>query len=338
MAIGGRRAGATAAARTAALVGPATRWHDSRAMPRIPVVFSTRYECDIGAHVFPTAKFGLVLATLEREGRILPGDVREPPRPDRETLERVHTRGLLDDLESLRWTRRTAPSELPLSAEIVEAYVLAAGGTALAARLALSARAAVHLGGGFHHAFADHAEGFCYLNDLAVAIRAVQAERLVRRAAVVDLDVHQGNGTAAVFEHDPDVFTVSFHQEANYPVPKMRSKLDVGLENGVGDDEYLARLAAALPRVWDFAPEILLYQAGADPYREDQLGGLALTLEGLERRDRMVIEGSAAHGIPAVVTLGGGYARRLEDTVAIHAATCRVALALGEAAPGAAGS
>src|SRR5262249_62424221 len=131
------------------------------------------------------------------------------------------------------------------------------------------------------------------------------AERRVRRAAAVDLGVQQGNGTAAILADDPDVFTLSCHQEANYPVTKMRSSLDLGLGNGVEDGEYLARLADALPRVWDFAPELLLYQAGADPYREDQLGGLKLTLEGLERRDRLVLEGAAARGIPSVVTLGG---------------------------------
>jgi acetoin utilization deacetylase AcuC-like enzyme len=303
-------------------------------MPSIPLVHSPYYACDIGRHVFPTVKFGLVLGALLGEGCVGEGARLEPERPDRITLERVHTRELLDDLETLRWTPRTIPSELPLSAEIVESYMRAAGGTLLAARRALGAGAAVHVGGGFHHAFADHAEGFCYLNDLAVAVRGLQAEGLVRRVAVVDLDVHQGNGTAAIFEGDPDVFTLSFHQEANYPMPKMRSTLDVGFDNGVGDEEYLDRLARALPRVWEFSPELLLFQAGADPYREDQLGGLSLSMAGLEQRDRMVIEGAAARGIPPVVTLGGGYARRLEDTVAIHAATCRVALALGTPAIG----
>jgi acetoin utilization deacetylase AcuC-like enzyme len=298
-------------------------------MPRIPVVYSPRYACDIGAHVFPTAKYARVVLALERDGLLSPGGSVEPEMPERSTLELTHSRDLLDDLEGLRWTPRTMPSELPLTPGIVEAYTLAAGGTLLAARLALEAGAGVHVGGGFHHAFAGHAEGFCYLNDLAVAIRALKSEGRVRRAAVVDLDVHQGNGTAAIFERDPEVFTLSFHQEANYPMPKMRSTLDVGFADGTGDDEYLARLAAALPGVWEFAPELLLYQAGADPYRDDQLGGLALTLEGLERRDRLVLAGAHAHGIPAVVTLGGGYARRLEDTVAIHATTCRIALALG---------
>jgi len=295
-------------------------------MPPIPVVHSPRYACDIGPHVFPTAKYGLVRDQLVGEGAFTAADVMEPERPDRAILELAHTRELLDDLEALRWTHRTMPSELPLTAEIVTAYALGSGGTLLAARRALGRGAAVHIGGGFHHAMADRAEGFCYLNDLAVAIRALQAEGAIRRAAVVDLDVHQGNGTAAIFAGDREVFTLSFHQQNNYPSPKPPSTLDVGFADGAGDDEYLARLDEALPRVWAHAPEIVLYQAGADPYREDQLGGLALSVAGLERRDRAVIEGCAARGIPCVVTLGGGYARRVEDTVAIHATTCRVAL------------
>jgi acetoin utilization deacetylase AcuC-like enzyme len=295
-------------------------------MPVVPVVHSPRYACDIGVHVFPTVKYGRVLETLVQAGVVAPADVIAPEAPDRATLERVHTPGLLDDMDALRWTERTIPSELPLTEEIAEAYRLAAGGTTLAARLALERGAGVHLGGGFHHAFADRAEGFCYLNDLAVAIRAMQAEGRIRRAAVVDLDVHQGNGTAGIFAHDASVFTLSFHQEANYPMPKPPSTFDVGLADGVGDEEYLRLLDDALPRVWAFAPGLLLYQAGADPYREDQLGGLALSREGLERRDRRVIEGAVARGIPVVVTLGGGYARRVEDTVAIHATTCRIAI------------
>ena len=298
-------------------------------MVPVPVIHSPRYACDIGPHVFPTAKYALVLDRLAETGVIRREDVIEPGEPVRELLERVHTREFLDDLDALRWTPRTMPSELPLTEEIATAYRLATAGTTLAARLALASGMAVHVGGGFHHAYADHAEGFCYLNDLAVAIRAMQAEGRIRRAAVVDLDVHQGNGTAGIFAGDPDVFTLSFHQQNNYPIPKTPGTLDVGFADGTGDAEYLRRLEETLPRVWDFAPDLLLYQAGADPYVEDQLGGLALTIPGLERRDRAVLEGAAARGIPAVVTLGGGYARRLEDTAAIHAATCGVAIESG---------
>jgi len=296
-------------------------------MARPAVVWSEGYTCDIGPHVFPIEKYALVHERLLAEGAIAPGETLVPEPPARELLALAHTAAYLDDLAALRWTERTARSELPLTAEIVRAFSLGAAGSALAAREALDRGVAVHVGGGLHHAYADHGEGFCYLNDLAVAVRAAQRERGLARAAIVDLDVHQGNGSAHIFAADAGVFTLSIHQENNYPVPKERSDLDVGLRDGVGDDEYLRVLAAALEPVWRHAPQLVLYQAGADPYLDDQLGGLALTLAGLEARDRMVIEGCVSRGIPIATTLGGGYARRLADTVGIHAATCRIALA-----------
>lgn len=295
-------------------------------MPPPVLVHSHRYACDIGPHVFPTEKYALVRERLARGGVISGDRVLEPEPPRREDLLLVHTAAFLEDLETLRWSPRTMRSELPLSREIVDAYVLAAGGTLLAARVALEQGAGVHVGGGFHHAYPDHAEGFCYINDLAVAVRVLAKEGRVARTAVVDLDVHQGNGTAGVFRGDPSVFTLSIHQENNYPVPKEPGTLDIGLADGTGDAEYAARLAQALERVWAFAPELVLYQAGADPYAEDLLGGLSLGLAGLDQRDRMVIEGCADRGIPVVVTLGGGYARRVEDTVTIHARTCEIAV------------
>ena len=300
---------------------------------RIRVVHSDRYACDIGRHVFPTAKYRMILERLLAAGWIAADDVVEPEMPAREALRLVHSADYLTDLEELRWTPRTMYSELPLSDAIIDAYRLAAGGTLLAARAALDGAAAVHLGGGFHHAFADRAEGFCYVNDLAVAIRVLQREGAIARAAVVDLDVHQGNGTARLFAGDDSVFTLSMHQERNYPSFKERSDLDIGLDDGAGDGVYLEALAGALERVWAFAPELVLYQAGADPYVHDQLGGLALTFEGLERRDRAVLEGCAARGVPAVVTLGGGYALDVEDTVHIHATTARVAIEALRALP-----
>lgn len=302
--------------------------------PRATVIHASAYECDIGAHVFPTEKYRRVREQLVAEGRVRDEEVTGPRPASREELLRVHTAEYLGDLEQLRWTPRTLASELPLTRGIVDAYVLAAGGTLEAARAAVAGGFGIHLGGGFHHAFADRAEGFCYVNDLAVAARAMQHEGRVRRVAVVDVDVHQGNGTARIFSGDASVFTLSVHQEANYPMPKERGDLDLGLADGTGDEEYLAALERGLERVWAFAPQLVLLQAGADPYRDDQLGGLALTPFGLERRDRLVLEGCAARGIPAVVTLGGGYARRLEDTVEIHAATCRVALELAAAGAG----
>ena len=283
-------------------------------MPSHPlIVYSPAYRCDIGAHVFPTGKYEAVRDRLLHTGVAAADSIVEPAPASREALLLAHSNEYMEDLEQLRWSLRTQPSELPLTAEIVAAYVLAAGGTTRAARSALECGFAVHLGGGFHHASAGRAEGFCYINDLAVAIRTLCHEGRISRAAVVDLDVHQGNGTAHIFEDEDAVFTLSLHQEANYPVPKARSDLDVGLDDGTGDESYLEHLAPALDRVWEFRPEIVLYQAGADPFIHDQLGGLALSFEGLERRDRAVLEGCASRGIPAVVTLGGGYARDTAD-------------------------
>ena len=291
-------------------------------------VWSPRYGCDIGTHVFPTEKYEAVHRALVASGDLKAGADLSPPPATRAMLERAHDPEYLDDLYALRWTPRTQYSELPLSRPIVDAFALSAAGTTQAARLALAHGAAAHLGGGLHHAYAGHAEGFCYVNDLAVAARVVLDERLVSRVAVVDLDVHQGNGTAHIFHDEPAVFTLSVHQENNYPVPKERSDLDVGLEDGTGDDAYLAALAPALEHVWAFAPELVLYQAGADPFHDDQLGGLALSFAGLEARDRAVIEGCERLGIALATTLGGGYARRIEDTVRIHATTSRMTLAV----------
>jgi acetoin utilization deacetylase AcuC-like enzyme len=182
----------------------------------------------------------------------------------------------------------------------------------------------MHLGGGFHHAFADKAEGFCYVNDLAVAVRVLQREARIRRAAVVDCDLHQGNGTARIFAGDDSVFTFSIHQRDLYP-PKERSDLDVHLADGTEDDAYLTLLQDALGQVFEGRPELVLYQAGADPYREDQLGSLALTKDGLRERDRIVWEACRRAGVAVAGTLGGGYARRVADTVDIHLGTCLAA-------------
>src|SRR5690606_14448182 len=163
--------------------------------------------------------------------------------------------------------------------------------------------------------------GFCFFNDVAVAIRVLEAEGAIGRVAVVDLDVHHGNGTARIFENDPGVFTFSLHQEHNYPSVKPRGSLDIGLPDGTRDAEYLAQLQDALPKVMAHAPQLAFYLAGADPYEDDQLGGLALTKAGLRERDRMVFDACAAAGVPVVVLLAGGYARRLDDTIDIHYAT-----------------
>ena len=216
--------------------------------------------------------------------------------------------------------------EIPYSRQMVEAFWLAAGGTMLAARQALEDGVGFNVGGGFHHAFPDHGEGFCAINDIAVAIRRLQRDGAIQRAMVVDCDVHHGNGTAAIFAGDPSVFTLSIHQFNNYPTEKPPSSLDIHLADGIGDAEYLHRLGngyrAALAM---FQPGLVLYVAGADPYMEDQLGGLSLTFEGLMERDRLVIRTALTQGIPVAIVLAGGYAQSVEDTVTIHANTAEVA-------------
>jgi acetoin utilization deacetylase AcuC-like enzyme len=291
------------------------------------VVYSPAYDCDIGPHVFPTAKYPLVLQSLLEAGDVRPEQVLEPEPAGRDLLELVHTGAYLDDFLALRQTRRVMLSELPISAEIRDSYLLAAGGTLLAARRALADGAAMHLGGGFHHCMPDHAEGFCYLNDVAVAVRALQHEGAIQRAAVIDTDVHQGNGTARIFQGDASAFTFSIHQENNYPI-KEHSDWDIGLDDGTEDEAYLAHLRAAVPEILArVTPDLVVMVAGADPYREDQLGGLALSQDGLRARDRLVVHACAARGVPLVGVLAGGYALRVEDTVAIHAATTREVLA-----------
>ncbi len=300
------------------------------------LVYSDRYECDIGEHVFPTGKYRRVAAALCPPGAEPAGRMLEPEPIDRSVLELVHTRAYLDDFLGLRATPRVLLSELPITAEIRDAYVLAAGGTLLAARRALEDGAAMHLGGGFHHAMPDHAEGFCYVHDVALAIRELQRTGRLRRTAVIDTDVHQGNGTARIFQGDASVFTFSIHQENNYPI-KEKSDWDVGLEDGTGDDEYLAVLATVVPQILDRTrPELVFMVAGADPYREDRLGGLSLSIDGLRRRDRLVTAACAERDISIVGVLGGGYALRLEDTVAIHTHTALEVLAWNGKRPGAA--
>ena len=217
--------------------------------------------------------------------------------------------------------------EIPYSDAMVNGFWLAAGGTLLAARNALRERLGFNIGGGFHHAFPGHGEGFCAIHDVAVAIRALQHEKLIERAMVVDCDVHHGNGTAAIFAGDNSVLTMSLHQWNNYPSEKPASTIDVHLRDGLGDEEYLERLRGALDLAMGFAPHLIVYVAGADPYREDQLGGLKLTMEGLKQRDRLVFETALQKGVPLAVTLAGGYARDTADTVTIHCNTVKEAAA-----------
>jgi acetoin utilization deacetylase AcuC-like enzyme len=301
------------------------------------VIYSPRYAIDLGLHVFPTEKYRLVHDALIERGLVSSSDVVEPRPAAWDELSLVHTTEYLENMRDGRLTvEDVAQLELPWSQEMVDGFRLMAGGTIHAARIACGLDefripnsefriAAIHIGGGLHHAFPNHGEGFCPFNDVAVAIRVLQANG-VDRAAVVDLDVHHGNGTAFIFESDPRVFTFSMHQQHNYPMWKPRGSLDIGVPDGAHDATYLCALEGALPTVIAHRPECVFYLAGADPYEDDQLGGLRLTKEGLRRRDRMVIETVRAAGVPLVVVLAGGYARRVEDTVAIHVATIEEAL------------
>jgi acetoin utilization deacetylase AcuC-like enzyme len=226
--------------------------------------------------------------------------------------------------------------EVPYSPELVEAVWLAAGGTILAGQCALRDGFGANLGGGFHHAYPGHGEGFCAIHDVAVAIRRLQADQAVRMAMVVDTDVHHGNGTAAIFGGDESVFTISIHQENNYPPHKPPSNVDLNMWDRADDVEYLGALIPVLQKsLDDFRPDIVFYVGGADPFCEDQLGGLALTKRGLSERDRKVFEEVRRRGIPVATTLAGGYARRVEDTVRIHVNTILAAREVALAFPAA---
>jgi len=287
------------------------------------LIYHERYDLNLGAHVFPSQKFRLVHDKLLNDGIAEVNDFLRPePATDADIL-RVHTK---DWVEKLKTGTLTASEqmklEVPYSPELVRAFWLAAGGTMVAGESALRDGFACNLGGGFHHAYPGHGEGFCAIHDVAVAIRALQARKEIARAMVVDTDVHHGNGTAAIFANDSSVFTLSIHQWNNYPAHKPHSSLDINLEDGVADDEYLGALLPAVEKSIDsFHPNILFYVGGADPYHEDQLGGLALSMRGLQKRDAGVFEIARGRDIPVVTTQAGGYARRLEDTVQIHVNT-----------------
>ena len=291
------------------------------------LVYHEHYDLNLGHHVFPSEKFRLIRERLLADGFATAEDfVRPEPAPD-EDLMLVHDRGWVKRLKTGTLSyEEILQLEIPYSPEMVRGFCLAAGGTTLAAHLAMEKGVGYNVGGGFHHAYPDHGEGFCAINDIAVAIRKLQHEQKITRAMVVDCDNHHGNGTAAIFARDPSVFTLSIHQYNNYPAFKPPSSVDVHLNDGVGDEEYLERLAAAYRfPIHGFHPELLVYVAGADPYREDQLGGLDLTLEGLKRRDSLVIETALREGAAVVIVLAGGYAINIQDTITIHSNTAKAA-------------
>lgn len=301
------------------------------------LVYHERYDLNLGPHVFPSQKFRLIHEMLLREGIATEQDFLRPNPASDEDILRVHTPEWVRKLKTGTLTASDVMIlEVPYSPELVEAVWLAAGGTILAAQSAIRDGFGSNLGGGFHHAYPGHGEGFCAIHDVAVAIRKLQADGAIKKAIVVDTDVHQGNGTAAIFRNDPTVFTLSIHQENNYPAHKPASSLDLNMDDRADDDEYLGALVPAVQKALDeFRPEILFYVGGADPYCEDQLGGLSLTKEGLKQRDRQVFEAARRRSIPVATTLAGGYALRVEDTVRIHVNTILAAREVALAFPSA---
>ena len=320
------------------------------------IVYSDAYYLPIGEHVFPAAKYRMVHDFLLNSGIVGPGDFVVPEKADDRDILLVHGADWVYKLQTGTLSaREELQMEVPYSDELVDAFWLAAGGSILAGRCALRDGVGINLGGGFHHAFPDHGEGFCMVNDIAVAIRRLQKDNQIERAMVIDCDVHQGNGTAVIFGHKralaqasqplpsvgaptlrktehgsireisvdgQDVFTISLHQENNYPTWKPPSSIDVNLPDGIDDEPYLGWLDNAVSSALrQFEPQLISFVAGADPYREDQLGGLNLTIEGLKQRDEFVFRLAKARGIPVMVTLAGGYAQDVNDTVTIHANT-----------------
>lgn len=316
------------------------------------LVYSDDYFLPIGSHVFPAEKYKRIHDRLIQSRVAQPSDFVAPRPANDEDVLLVHTPRYVEKLKTGTLSaREELELEIPYSPELVRAFWLAAGGSILAADYALNDDISISIGGGFHHAFPDHGEGFCMINDIAIAIRRLQCDAKIRTAMTVDCDVHQGNGTAVIFApaatlgHRPgfaapasladmgrarrvatDVFTISLHQENNYPAFKPPSSLDLNLPDGIGDDEYLACLGNAISLgLSKFRPELISYVAGADPYRDDQLGGLSLSIEGLKERDALVFRLAKAENIPVMVTLAGGYAHKLEDTITIHCNTVAAA-------------
>jgi acetoin utilization deacetylase AcuC-like enzyme len=314
------------------------------------LIYSDGYYLPIGEHIFPAEKYRRIRERLLHSKVADTNDFLEPqPAADHDILL-VHTPEYVEKLKTGTLSpREQLALEVPYSRDLVKAFWLAAGGSMLAAQQALTDRVSVNIGGGFHHAFPGHGEGFCMINDVAVAIRRLQRDDKIHTAMTVDCDVHQGNGTASIFaskrapgdplpsasgspvsthgirRKDPnasDVFTISLHQQNNYPQRKPPSSIDVDLPDGIGDDDYLAWLDNALSSgLRQSEPDLLCYLAGADPYREDQLGGLSLSIEGLKKRDELVFRVAQARNIPVMVTFAGGYAQSVEDTVTIHCNT-----------------
>ncbi|HLY92260.1 MAG TPA: histone deacetylase [Candidatus Angelobacter sp.] len=290
-----------------------------------PRLFSTdQYQITLPeAHKFPVQKYGMLRRLVEKEGFL---QLEQAPQADHKTVALAHDPDYVAQFAA--GTLEPAAMRrigLPWSEMLVQRAFASVGGTISAARLALELGWGCTLGGGTHHALRAAGAGFCVFNDIAVAIHVLRSGGLIRRAAVIDLDVHQGDGTAEIFENDPDVFTLSIHCESNFPFRKKQSRLDVALPDGVEDDEYLRRLDEVLPAIFAFRPDIIFYQSGVDPLASDVLGRLSLTPHGLMERDRMVMRAARSYGAPFVLTSGGGYSRPIELSAEAHANTYRMA-------------
>ena len=278
-------------------------------------------------HKFPMAKYAKLRQRILDEGIVAPGDLSEAPAAAWEDLELVHDSRYVDAVRTGTVDRDIQRRiGFPWSPQMVERSRRSVGATMAASRAALDDGVAANLAGGTHHAFADRGEGYCVFNDVAVAARVLQLERLARRIAIVDLDVHQGNGTAAIFSGDADVFTFSMHGERNFPFKKEVSDLDVALPDGASDDHYLSLLRAHLADVLNrHQPDFVFYLAGADPYEGDRLGRLRMTIDGLRERDDIVLRACSRAGLPVAITMSGGYANDIDAIVTIHTNTIHTA-------------
>jgi acetoin utilization deacetylase AcuC-like enzyme len=298
------------------------------------VFYTPRYYAQIGeGHVFPIRKFELVRDRLLSEGTLEPSEIIEPSPAPLEDVLLVHAEDYVTRLcNGQLTTKEIRRLGLPWSESLVRRSFYAVGGTLAATDAALADGYSSNLAGGTHHSFADRGEGFCVLNDVAIAIRSMRARNLIRRAAIVDCDVHQGNGTATIFAGDHETFTFSMHGANNYPLFKAQSTLDVELPDGTGDDEYLETLARHLPAVFARDPEIVFYLAGADPFAKDKLGRLALSIDGLRERDSYVLRECYEREVPVVTVMSGGYGKDINDTIEIHCNTIRMVKDVFEAA------
>jgi acetoin utilization deacetylase AcuC-like enzyme len=293
--------------------------------------YSPKYQIDIGPHVFPTIKYKLIHDRLIKEGIAKEMDFVDPGMASDEDILLVHASEYVKKLKTGKLSiPEISKMEMPYKKEFMEPAWICANGTISACKEALNTGIGIHIGGGFHHAFPDHGEGFCIVNDIAIGIKRCLKDGDIKKAMVIDCDLHQGNGNAAIFKNDPNVFTFSVHEEDIYPYPKEKSDLDIGLEAGVGDEEYISKIKNKISKILkEFKPDLVVYLAGADPYKDDQLGYLELSIEGLKERDGLVTGEARKLNIPIVIVFGGGYAKRVEDTATIHANTIKTALSIG---------